>query len=334
MTKLISPSNISGIFAVHKPKGYTSTNIVSFGKKLLGWYNVHSQLPTRDQVHLPHKHLDEAISTEPRVKLKVQQPQRQSSGKVRIGHGGTLDPLATGVLVIGLGREYTKALHDFLNGPKTYVAKAQLGAATTTYDSSGLPFSLTKPFCPDDRIHLNPFHLNIQPEHRVTRDRLEQALQSMLGQKPQIPPLFSALKVNGSRMYTIARKLERDHSQLQHVVKALQTDDYTSLSHVLPLIKVREVSIGSIRLLYYDEAKGEFSFELTCGAGTYVRSVIHDVGRKLAIGAYMTELQRTQQGPFRLSDCVTLEDAYNNEGWLRALEKGRQQHEAWRARTS
>ncbi|HOP10668.1 MAG TPA: tRNA pseudouridine(55) synthase TruB [Oscillospiraceae bacterium] len=178
----------------------------------------------------------------------------------RIGHGGTLDPMATGVLPLFLGRA-TGAVGLCPDTEKTYLAGIQLGITTDTYDITGTTVS------------------TCQPKNLGVAD-IEAVLSDFRGNIEQLPPMYSAVKVNGQRLYDIARsgrEIER---------------------------KPRPVTIGE--LICYEEDGGLF-LRVTCSKGTYVRSLVHDIGQKLGCGAALSSLVRTRACGFTLEDCVTLE---------------------------
>jgi len=196
---------------------------------------------------------------------------RRLAGTRRVGHAGTLDPLATGVLVLALGA--ATRLVQFIDGSdKTYRATLRLGETTTTYDAEG------------DVV-----------EHRpVTVDQaaVEVTLADFRGAIEQIPPMYSAVKVKGQKLYKLAR-------QGKEIERA-----------------ARPVTIHRLDVL--DWAVPDLTIEVVCSAGTYIRSLAHDVGQALGCGAHLTALTRTAAGDFRLEDSHTLEalDALAQAGRL------------------
>lgn len=181
--------------------------------------------------------------------------------KIKVGHGGTLDPLAEGVLVLGIG-EGTKLMGEYLTGAKSYHATALLGSETDSLDIMG---TITE---------------TMAYEH-VTLDQLEHVMQTQFtGNITQIPPMFSALKKDGKRLYELARKGE--------VVER----------------EPRAVTISDLTLLRSSSSLPEFRFDSTVSGGTYIRSLIADIARECDSRAHMTSLLRTQQGPFVLEDCL------------------------------
>lgn len=189
---------------------------------------------------------------------------RRIASQRRIGHTGTLDPMATGVMVILLGTA-TRAgelmpVHD-----KRYTAGFRLGMTTDTLDITGT--------------------LRTQCEVRVTREQLETALESFRGEISQLPPMYSAVHSDGRRLYELAREgkeVERES---------------------------RPVTIHLLELLEYNEATGEGVLDVSCSRGTYIRTLIDDIGAKLGCGGVMTALRRTEACGFSLSEALTIEQA-------------------------
>jgi len=181
--------------------------------------------------------------------------------KLKVGHAGTLDPLATGVMIICTGKE-TKQIESYQHQTKEYIATMQLGATTPSFD-------LEKPI---DR------HFDY---HHVNREMLEEAIRSFTGHIEQIPPAFSACKVEGKRAYRLARKGK--------VVE----------------LKPKTCYIETIELLEFEPP--EIKLRIVCGKGTYIRALARDLGEKLQCGAHLTALCRTRIGSVRLEDCMTIE---------------------------
>jgi len=183
----------------------------------------------------------------------------------RVGHSGTLDPMATGVLPVFIGMA-AKACDIMPIQDKCYRAGFKLGVTTDTQDISGN--ILTQ----GDYSH-------------VTIDDIKNAAGSFCGDIMQVPPMYSAIKVNGQKLYSLARQgieVER---------------------------KARPVTIYDIKLVEADLAANSFSIDVSCSKGTYIRTVCHDIGERLGCGAVMTSLCRTMAGGFTLDDCITLEQA-------------------------
>lgn len=182
--------------------------------------------------------------------------------KIKVGHAGTLDPLATGVMIICTGKA-TKRIEEFQYHTKEYIATLQLGATTPSYD-------LEKEI---DATY---------PTEHITREMVEEVLQQFKGTIEQIPPAFSACKIDGKRAYDLARK--GDEVELKP--KTLVIDEIELLECNLPEIKIRVV----------------------CSKGTYIRALARDIGEALQSGAHLTGLIRTRVGEVRLEDCMQVED--------------------------
>lgn len=181
----------------------------------------------------------------------------------KIGHAGTLDPMATGVLPVLFGRA-AKAIDLLPNHDKAYTATLQLGITTDTQDATG--------------------QILTQTQHHVSAKDVEQALTAFCGEISQVPPMYSAVKVNGRRLYDIARS--------------------GGTADVNP----RKITVCSAKLTSADENAGVYGISISCSRGTYVRTICHDLGQALGCGAVMTALRRTQACGFSLSDCVTLDE--------------------------
>lgn len=192
----------------------------------------------------------------------VVQRVRKWAKQRRVGHLGTLDPMATGVLPIALG-EATKLSRLLTHGDKSYSARIRLGVETTTYDREG------------EVVHetAGPW-----PE----REQIEKALEHFRGEIDQTPPPFSAVKVDGQPSYRRARRGEEFR------------------------LEPRRVRLDRVELVGYEPPV--FSVEVECSAGTYLRSIAHDLGRALGTGAHLWELIRTRSGPFLLSQALSLEE--------------------------
>lgn len=180
----------------------------------------------------------------------------------KIGHTGTLDPDATGVLPVCLGKA-TKVCELLTDKKKTYLAVVRLGVQTDTQDLTGTILE--------------------EREVQVTEEQIRETAASFLGDYEQIPPMYSAVKVNGKRLYELAR-------QGKEVER-----------------KARRVHIYTCDITDIDLASNEFSMEVTCSKGTYIRTLCQDIGEKLGCGAAMASLVRTQVDRFQIEDALTLE---------------------------
>lgn len=202
----------------------------------------------------------------------VAQVRRQLKIK-KVGHAGTLDPLATGVLVLCMGAA-TRLSEYVMHATKQYRARVRLGVTTDTYDAEGEIVAERDP-------------------SGITRQAVELALTGFTGDIEQMPPMYSAIKQQGKKLYELARAgqvVERD---------------------------LRPVRIDSLDLV--DWSPPEFTLEITCSAGTYIRSLAHDLGETLGVGAHLTGLTRTASGNFRLAESVTLETLFGADDWQRYL---------------
>ena len=193
--------------------------------------------------------------------------------RVKMGHAGTLDPLATGVLILCTGK-FTKQTESLQLHTKEYTATLQLGATTPSYD---MEHEVDKTY----------------PTDHITRELIEKTLPQFVGDIQQVPPLFSAVMVDGHRAYKIARKG-------QEVELAAKT-----------------VRIDELELTSFDAEKMQVSIRVVCGKGTYIRSLARDIGEALGSGAYLTALCRTRVGDVRIEDCLTFD---NFPEWLDAQE--------------
>ncbi|MDI9358144.1 MAG: tRNA pseudouridine(55) synthase TruB [Phycisphaerales bacterium] len=187
---------------------------------------------------------------------------RNHTGISKVGHAGTLDPLATGLLLIATGNK-TKEISQYVGLPKTYVLTMTLGATTPSYDLE------------------TPIE-NIRPFDHCTKDCIALVLEQYKGVITQKPPIYSAIKKNGKPLYLSARK------GLSVTVDARQVEIY-------------ELLITNIQL-------PEITIIVTCSSGTYMRSLVHDIGQSLDCGAFVKSLQRTAIGNFLLEDSKTIED--------------------------
>lgn len=191
-----------------------------------------------------------------------------------IGHTGTLDPIATGVLGIAMNKGL-KIVDLLINDTKEYIATAKMGISTDTLDVTG-------------NI------INEEGNYQVTKEQLIEVLNSFVGKSIQEVPLYSALKVNGKRLYEYAR----GNKEVE--------------------IPKREIEIYEIELLELN--KDEFKFRVVVSKGTYIRSLIRDIGNKLGIPCVMSDLIRMKQGNFRLEDGYTLEEIKNDNYQLISIK--------------
>jgi len=199
---------------------------------------------------------------------------RRVTGLKKVGHGGTLDPFATGLLVVGVGRAATKELGTFIGKDKEYEAVMRLGATSDSQDKDG------------EIIETPNAELPTEPQ-------LREAMDKFVGQLQQIPPMYSAKKVKGKKLYELARKgieIERE-----------------------PV----EITVHELELLNYEPPRA--TFRVHCGSGTYVRTLAHDIGHELSCGAYLEELRRTKIGNLNITDATNLTDL-NSKNWTTLLQ--------------
>lgn len=189
-----------------------------------------------------------------RQKLKIK--------KLKVGHAGTLDPLATGVMVVCTGKK-TKQIERLMAESKEYVAEIKLGATTPSFD-------------------LETEVDNTFPFEHITKEMVQECLVNFIGEIEQVPPLFSAVKVEGKRAYEFARKDE----QIELKPKRLVIHDIELLNYNLPTITIR----------------------VSCGKGTYIRALARDIGAYLQSGAHLTALTRTKSGEVTLTECLKVEE--------------------------
>ncbi|MBQ8656541.1 MAG: tRNA pseudouridine(55) synthase TruB [Prevotella sp.] len=184
--------------------------------------------------------------------------------RVKTGHAGTLDPLATGVLILCTGKK-TKEIERLQLHSKEYTATLQLGATTPSYDR-------------EHEVDAT------YPTEHITRELIVETLRQFEGDIMQVPPAYSACKINGDRAYKLKRK-----------------------GKDVPL-QAKPVHIDAIELTAFDPATMQMSIRVSCGKGTYIRSLARDIGEALHSGAYLTALCRTRLGDVRIEDCITLDD--------------------------
>lgn len=186
--------------------------------------------------------------------------------KSKVGHTGTLDPNATGVLPLLIGNA-TKVSKYLINHDKEYEVVLQLGIRTETADVEGKVI---------EQKEVTAEMLN--------RDNIEEKLQQFIGKQEQIPPIYSAIKVNGKKLYEYARKGQEVE------------------------LKPRQIKIYSIQLVGINEKEKQISFKVKCSKGTYIRSLCEDISKKLGTVGYMKELNRLQVGEFYIKDAVTISE--------------------------
>lgn len=189
----------------------------------------------------------------------------------KVGHTGTLDPMATGVLplLIGKGTLCSKYL---INHDKIYEVQLTLGVKTDTADSEGTII--------EER--------NV-PEEAFQKEKIEKVLETFLGKQEQVPPMYSAIKINGKKLYEYARKGEKIE------------------------VKPRKIEIYNIELIQINKEDRQIEFKVNCSKGTYIRSLCEDIASRLNTVGYMCELQRLQVGEFNISDSISLVELEKNK---------------------
>lgn len=189
--------------------------------------------------------------------------------KVKVGHAGTLDPMATGLLLVCTGK-YTKQINQLTGLPKSYTGTIKLGASTPSYDRES----------EEDALY---------PINHITPEMLKDAVKELTGPILQKPPIYSAIKKKGEKLYQLARRGEDVE------------------------IEPRPVTIESFQLLNDD--LGNLEFEVTCSKGTYIRSLAHDLGQLLDSGGYLTSLRRDAVGMYPVDKAFDIEEVVD---WIRA----------------
>lgn len=187
--------------------------------------------------------------------------RRMKVKKLKVGHAGTLDPLATGVMVVCTGRS-TKRIEELQAGVKEYVAEMALGATTPSFDM-------------ETKIDA------AYPTEHITKELVENVLNNFIGTISQVPPAFSAIKVDGKRAYESARKGKEVE------------------------LKPKTLVIDEIELLNFSPEK--ITIRVVCSKGTYIRALARDIGKALDSGAYLTALRRTRVGGTRIEDCLSID---------------------------
>lgn len=222
---------MQGLLLIDKPKTWTSFDVVNYVRKMV-------------------------------AEMEGKKPKN-----CKVGHTGTLDPLATGLLVLVVGKEYTRRSGEFSKLDKTYEVTMKLGETSTTADAEG-----------DKRV---------VSDHQPTKAEVESALRQFTGDIMQIPPSFSAMKVGGQRAYKLARE-----------GKPVE-------------LEARPVTIYDNKLTRYDYPFVQFTSHVS--SGTYLRSLVEDLGKVLQTGAYMSDLRRTTVGRFMLKEAISVNACTKDE---------------------
>ena len=189
--------------------------------------------------------------------------QKIGKKKLKVGHTGTLDPLATGVVIICTGKK-TKLIDQLQYDVKEYIATLQLGATTPSFD---LEKEIDRTF----------------PTAHITRQLIDETIPTFIGEQWQVPPIFSAVQINGKRAYEFARKGEEVE------------------------LKPKLLVIDEIEVLNFDAQTMQLTIRVVCSKGTYIRALARDIGERLGSGAHLIALRRTRVGNNRVEDCYTIE---------------------------
>lgn len=186
--------------------------------------------------------------------------------KLKVGHAGTLDPLATGVMIICTGKA-TKRIEELQYGVKEYVATLQLGATTPSFDMEH----------PVDKEY---------PTDHITRELAVSTLEQFKGEIWQVPPIYSAVKIDGKRAFTYARKGQDVE------------------------IKPKLLVIDEIELTDFNTETMQMTIRIVCSKGTYIRALARDIGEAMHSGAYLTSLRRTRVGDITIDKCLTIDELH------------------------
>ena len=197
------------------------------------------------------------------AKVRYNLCRKLGKKKLKVGHSGTLDPLATGVVIVCTGKK-TKLIESLQYDVKEYVATMQLGATTPSYDM-------------EKEVDAT------YPTEHITRALVDETIPQFLGEQWQVPPMFSAVQINGKRAYELARKGQEVE------------------------LKPKLLKIDEIEVLSFDEKAMLLTIRVVCSKGTYIRALARDIGERLHYGAYLTALRRTRVGDTRVEDCLTIE---------------------------
>ncbi len=198
---------------------------------------------------------------------------RRITGIKKIGHAGTLDPFASGILLIAIGRRATREINKYVKLNKTYIAELYLGAISTTHD-------------PEGEIEF------IKHSQKISKEAIQKVIERFIGKQEQIPPMFSAKKIGGKKLYQLARAgkvIERQASQIE---------------------------IFSIKILSYKWPI--LVLNINCSSGTYIRSLARDIGKQLGTGAYLKNLKRIRIDKFLLENSILIEEI-KKDNWQEKL---------------
>ena len=288
---------------INKPEGWTSFDVVALVRKHAADASPPFQGGARgglpSDASAPQS--TATPSSLPLGKGEMTKPTKPK--RLKVGHAGTLDPFATGLLIVGVGRESTKQLDKFKAMPKTYVATIKLGAVSDTYDKTGHISLFPRGSAEGDAGIAAPTpsppaspceawragraegeDIDETPKH-PTISEINEAIKSFLGKQKQIPPMFSAKKINGKRLYELARQ----GIEIERQPNAIEIYKIKILNYSWPFLKI----------------------EVQCSAGTYIRSLANDIGKKLGTGAYCYQLVRAKIGKYSLKKAIDINSLSN-----------------------
>jgi tRNA pseudouridine55 synthase len=200
---------------------------------------------------------------------------RKITGIKKIGHAGTLDPFASGLMIVAIGRTATREIDKYVKLDKEYIATLHLGAETDSYDREGKIINEKK-----------------STVDKISEKFIQEELKKFIGEQEQIPPMFSAKKVGGKRLY----KLARQGVEIKREPVPITIHNIEFISYKKPLLKIK----------------------IKCSSGTYIRSIAYDFGRALGCGAYLEDLERTQIGEFDIKNSYKIKDV-NSDNWEEKL---------------
>jgi tRNA pseudouridine55 synthase len=252
---------LDGILLIDKPKNWTSFDAVARVRGVLR-KAAHNQL---------------AVASDPPKRLTDSGLQNTSSKKIKVGHTGTLDPLATGLLVLVLG-SYTKRAGEFSKLDKTYEVTMRLGQTSTTGVEEG------------EKIFVS--------DKEPTELSIKKVMEKFIGETEQVPPAYSAVKVDGQRAYKLARKGQKVDLKSRKV----------TIYEIKPNHKIDNLDAQGRTLSRDWYTYPEVKFTARVSSGTYIRTLVEDIGKKLGTGAYTSDLRRIKVGKFNVENSISLAD--------------------------
>lgn len=214
--------------------------------------------------------------------FKMVHQVRRLLGIKKVGHAGTLDPFATGLLIICAGRPATRMISEFMDGEKEYLATLRLGVQTTTFDPEGEIV---------ERKHVG----------ELSAAKIEECLERFRGEISQTPPCYSACKYKGKPLYYYARK----------GIEVVKEPRNVAIHTLVRVDGKGDLHGGEV----------ELQLRIVCSKGTYIRALAADIGRELGCGAYLTRLRRTRSGCFSIEKSLAGEDLFGNSGYMKLLNR-------------